>query len=171
MEKVSTFETLPDEMILHVCQYRRGGEILHSFFNLNSRLNSTITNFCHYVNLTNLTYQQFKNCQFDNSTDSLKKVLAANNNRLKSVSFDYDSTEFMLTSTNEEEAVSYPNIEELTVRLKTDKTLASVFILVPNITRLHVEVDELSSESKRTLENVPSLVHLKDFQLRSCDTQ
>ncbi|CAM4789221.1 unnamed protein product [Rotaria magnacalcarata] len=60
MEKVSTFETLPDEMILHVCQYRRGGEILHSFFNLNSHLNSTITNFCHYVNLTNLTYQQFK---------------------------------------------------------------------------------------------------------------
>ncbi|CAF4377312.1 unnamed protein product, partial [Rotaria magnacalcarata] len=48
MEKVSTFETLPDEMILHVCQYLRGGEILHSFFNLNSRLNSAITDFCHH---------------------------------------------------------------------------------------------------------------------------
>ncbi|CAF5133595.1 unnamed protein product [Rotaria magnacalcarata] len=142
------------------------GKVLCSISNLRySHLKLSLIYFFQLFKL------DIRNCQFDNSTDSLKKVLAANNNRLKSVSFDYDSTEFMLTSTNEEEAVSYPNIEELTVRLKTDKTLASVFILVPNITRLHVEVDELSSESKRTLENVPSLVHLKDFQLRSCDTQ
>ncbi|CAF1612439.1 unnamed protein product, partial [Rotaria magnacalcarata] len=181
MEKVSTFETLPDEMILHVCQYLRGGEILHSFFNLNSRLNSAITDFCHHVNLKNLTYKQFnffqlvkldiRSAQVCNSYDSLKVILGANNNRLKSILFDDDSTEFVLTSTNDEEAVSYPNIEELTMSLKTDKTLGSLFILVPNITRLHVDVDELSSASKRTLENVPSLVHLKDFQLRSLDMQ
>ncbi|CAF1371812.1 unnamed protein product [Rotaria magnacalcarata] len=250
MEKVSTFETLPDEMILHVCQYLRGGEILHSFFNLNSRLNSAITDFCHHVNLKNLTYKQFKfvtlqivpqiggsirsfvfnarwesimftqqssifsrlklcfifpqlhtliltgfvdaqlnlfldkitdffqlvkldirSAQVCNSYDSLKVILGANNNRLKSVLFEDDSTQFILTSTRDEEAVSYPNIEELTVSLKTDKTLGSLFILVPNITRLHVDVDELSSASKRTLENVPSLVHLKDFQLRSLDMQ
>ncbi|CAF2180721.1 unnamed protein product [Rotaria magnacalcarata] len=250
MEKVSTFETLPDEMILHVCQYLRGGEILHSFFNLNSRLNSAITDFCHHVNLKNLTYKQFKfvtlqivpqiggsirsfvfntrwesimfnqqssifsrlklsltfpqlhtliltgfvdaqlnlfldkitdffqlvkldirSAQVCNSYDLLKVILGANNNRLKSVLFEDDSTQFILTSTRDEEAVSYPNIEELTVSLKTDKTLESLFILVPNITRLHVDVDELSSASKRTLENVPSLVHLKDFQLRSLDMQ
>ncbi|CAF2131978.1 unnamed protein product [Rotaria magnacalcarata] len=250
MEKVSTFETLPDEMILHVCQYLRGGEILHSFFNLNSRLNSAITDFCHHVNLKNLTYKQFKfvtlqivpqiggairsfvfngrwesimftqqssifsrlklsltfpqlhtlilinfvgaqsnlfldkitdffqlvkldirSAQVCNSYDSLKAILGANNNRLKSVSFDYNSLEFVLTSTKDEKAVSYPNIEELTVSLKTDKTLGSLFILLPNITRLHVDVDELSSASKRTLENIPSLVHLKDFQLRSLDMQ
>ncbi|CAF3754801.1 unnamed protein product, partial [Rotaria socialis] len=250
MEKVSTFEILPDEMILHVCQYLRDGEILYSFFNLNSRLNSTIMDFCHHVNLKNLTYKQFKfialqilpqiggsirsfvfnglwqsimfsreptifsrvklsllfpqlhtlilmnfvggqlnsfldkitdffhlikldirNCQFDNSYDSLKAILGANNNRLKSVSFDDDSTQFILTPTSDEETVSYPNIEELTVSLETEQTLGSLFILVPNITRLHVDVDELSSASKRTLENIPSLLQLKDFQLRSLDMQ
>ncbi|CAF2028148.1 unnamed protein product [Rotaria magnacalcarata] len=250
MEQVSTFEMLPDEMILHVCQYLRGAEILYSIFNLNSRLNSTITNFCQHVNLQYTTYKQFKlvaleivpqisglirsfvfnarwenfmfntqssifshlklsllfpqlhtlilinfvgaqsnlfldkitdffqlvkldirNCQFDNSTDSLKKVLAANNNRLKSILFDDDSTEFVLTSTNDEEAVSYPNIEELTMSIKTDKTLGSLFILVPNITRLHVDVEESLSASKKTLENIPILVHLKYFRLRSFDTQ
>ncbi|CAF1371830.1 unnamed protein product [Rotaria magnacalcarata] len=250
MEQVSTFEMLPDEMILHVCQYLRGAEILYSIFNLNSRLNSTITNFCQHVNLQYTTYKQFKlvaleivpqisglirsfvfnarwenfmfntqssifshlklsllfpqlhtlilinfvgaqsnlfldkitdffqlvkldirNCQFDNSTDSLKKVLAANNNRLKSILFDDDSTEFVLTSTNDEEAVSYPNIEELTMSIKTDKNLGSLFILVPNITRLHVDVEESLSASKKTLENIPILVHLKYFRLRSFDTQ
>ncbi|CAF1070097.1 unnamed protein product [Rotaria magnacalcarata] len=250
MEQVSTFEMLPDEMILHVCQYLRGAEILYSIFNLNSRLNSTITNFCQHVNLQYTTYKQFKlvaleivpqisglirsfvfnarwenfmfntqssifshlklsllfpqlytlilinfvgaqsnlfldkitdffqlvkldirNCQFDNSTDSLKKVLAANNNRLKSILFDDDSTEFVLTSTNDVEAVSYPNIEELTMSIKTDKTLGSLFILVPNITRLHVDVEESLSASKKTLENIPILVHLKYFRLRSFDTQ
>ncbi|CAF2124855.1 unnamed protein product [Rotaria magnacalcarata] len=250
MEKVSTFEILPDEMILHVCQYLRDGEILYSFFNLNSRLNSTIMDFCHHVNLTNLTYKQFKfvalqilpqiggsirsfvfnglwqsimfsreptmfsrvklsllfpqlhtlilmnfvggqlnlfldkitdffhlgkldirSAQVDNSYDSLKAILGANNNRLKSVLFDDDSTRFILTSTNDEETVSYPNIEELTVSLETEQTLGSLFILVPNITRLYVDVDELSSASKRTLENIPSLLQLKDFQLRSLDMQ
>ncbi|CAF3413019.1 unnamed protein product [Rotaria socialis] len=250
METVSTFEMLPDEMILHACQYLRGGEILYSFFNLNSRLNSTITNFCHHVNLQYTTYKEFKfvalqivpqiggsirsfvfnarwenimfnaessrfsrlklslifpqlhtlimtgfvgaqlnlfldkitdffqlikldirNCQFDNSTDSLKKILTANNNRLTCILFDDDSTEFVLTSTNDEETVSYPNIKELGMSLKTDKTLGSLFILVPNITRLHVDVEESSSTLMKTLENIPILVHLKYFRLCSFDTQ
>ncbi|CAF1009360.1 unnamed protein product [Rotaria sordida] len=246
MEEVSTFEMLPDEMILFICQYLRGAEILYSFFNLNSRLNSAITDYCHYVNLKYVTYKQFDfvatqiipqiglsirsfvfngqwenimsnklnstffhlklslifpqlytlslvnfidrqlNLFLDNITDllqlvkldirnlldnyaedSLEKVLAANNNRLKYISFDSDSIDFNLTAIRNDETISYPNIEELIVNLKTNKTLEYLFILVPHIKRLHIDFDQLSSVSKSTLANVPSLIHLKDFQLRS----
>ncbi|CAF1041045.1 unnamed protein product [Rotaria sordida] len=246
MEEVSTFEMLPDEMILFICQYLRGAEILYSFFNLNSRLNSAITDYCHYVNLKYVTYKQFDfvatqiipqiglsvrsfvfngqwenimsnklnstffhlklslifpqlytlslvnfidrqlNLFLDNITDllklvkldirnlldnyaedSLEKVLAANNNRLKYISFDSDSIDFNLTATRNDETISYPNIEELIVNLKTNKTLEYLFILVPHIKRLHIDFDQLSSVSKSTLANVSSLIHLKDFQLRS----
>ncbi|CAF3807985.1 unnamed protein product [Rotaria sordida] len=246
MEDVTTFEILPDEMILHVCQYLRCSEILYSFFNLNSRLNSTITDICRYVTLTNATYKQFdfivkqilpqiglsirsfvlngkwenimfnkinsrffdlklslmfpqlhtlsltnftdtqlnlfldkitdllqlvkldiRNLYSEHRQESLKKILAANNNRLKSVSFDYDSAYFILPAIGSDENISYPNIKELAINVKTDKSLESLFTLVPHISRLYIDFDELSSNSKSTLVNTLSLVHLKDFQLRS----
>ncbi|CAF4050111.1 unnamed protein product [Rotaria sp. Silwood2] len=246
MEEVSTFEMLPDEMILVVCQYLRDAEILYSFFNLNARLNSTIADFCHYVNIKGVTCKQFeivttqivpeinlsirsfvfdglwentlfnthyptlfqsklsllfpqlhtlslvnfvneqlnlfldkitdlsqlvkldiRNLLNDHTEELLKKVLAANNNQLKFVSFGYDSNDFILTTTSNDQAVSYPNIEELIMHLKTDKTLEHLFTLIPHINRLHIQFDQLSSTSKSTLTNVSSLVHLKDFQLRS----
>ena len=239
MEQVSTFEMLPNEMILLVCQYLRCAEILYSFFNLNSRLNSIITNFCRYVNLKNVTYKQFnfvatqivpqigqsirsfvfnglwenilfnkQNSRFfhsklslmfsqlqtlslinfidrqlnlflDKITDLsqlvkldvrnlrngheeglLEKILTANNNRLKFVLFDYDSINFILNETINDEALSYSNIEEL----------AYLLTLVPDIRRLHVDFDQLSSDSKSSLANTLSLIHLKDFQLRSINT-
>ncbi|CAF1198279.1 unnamed protein product [Rotaria sordida] len=246
MEQISTLEMLPDEMILLICQYFRDAEILYSFFNLNSRLNATITDYCHYVNLMNVTHKQFdfvvtqiipqislsirsfvfnglwenimynelnsiffhwklslmfpqlhtlslvnfidrqlnffldkitdlmqlvkldiRNFRGERTEELLKKVLAANNNRLKSVLFDYDSIGFILNGTKHDEAVSYPNIEELIVNLETDKMLEYLFILAPHINRLHIDFDQLSSTSKSTLANISSLVHLKDFQLRS----
>ncbi|CAF4103333.1 unnamed protein product [Rotaria sordida] len=246
MEQISTFEMLPDEMILLICQYFRDAEILYSFFNLNSRLNATITDYCHYVNLTNVTHKQFdfvvtqiipqislsirsfvfnglwenimynelnsiffnlklslifpqlhklslvnfidrqldlfldkitdlmqlvkldiRNFRGERTEELLKKVLSANNNRLKSVLFDYDSIGLILNGIKHDEAVSYPNIEELIVNLKTDKMLEYLFILVPHINRLHIDFNQLSSTSKSTLANISSLVHLKDFQLRS----
>ncbi|CAF1055987.1 unnamed protein product [Rotaria sordida] len=246
METISTFEVLPDEMILLICRYLRCGEILYSLFNLNSRLNSTITDFCHHVNLMRITYKQFdfvttkvfphiglsiksfvfnggwenvlmneehstsfqlklslmfpqlhtlvlmnfinnqldvflnkirdlielvkldiRNFRGEHTEELLKKVLATNNNRLKSVSFDYDSIYFNLTSSDNDETVSYPNIEELTVNLTTDKTFEYLFALVPCINRLHINFDQLLSASKSTLSHICSLVHLKDFYLRS----
>ncbi|CAF2698285.1 unnamed protein product [Rotaria sp. Silwood2] len=246
MEIVSIFEMLPDEMILHVCQYLRCAEILYSLFNLNSRLNSTITDYWHYVDLKYATYKQFDfvatqivpqiglsirsfvfNGQWENimsnklnstfyhlklslmfpqlhtlslvnfidgqlhlfldkitdllqlvkldirnlkdghAEESLTKVLAANNNRLKFVLFDYDSVDFNLSATKNDKTMAYPNIEDLLVNLKTNKMLEYLFALVPNIKRLHIDFDKLSSTSKSKLANTSILVHLKDFQLRS----
>lgn len=59
MSNISTFEILPDEVILHVCQYLRSSDVLFSFFNLNTRLNTTITGYCHYVNLMVVSHRQF----------------------------------------------------------------------------------------------------------------
>jgi hypothetical protein len=55
----STFEILPDEIILNVCQYLRCGEVLYSFYNLNTRINVTITGYCRYVNLMSVAWKQF----------------------------------------------------------------------------------------------------------------
>ncbi|CAF2802493.1 unnamed protein product [Rotaria sp. Silwood2] len=101
----------------------------------------------------------------------LKKVLAANNNRLKSVLFDDDSMNFILPSTENGEVVSYRNIEELVVNIKTDKTLGYLFTLVPHINRLHINIHQISSDSKLKLANALSLVHLKDFQLCSMNAR
>lgn len=249
MENLSNFEMLPDEMILYVCQYLRNAEILYSFFNLNTRLNSTITDYYRRVNLKNVTYKQFnfvtmkiipeigsfiesfvfngpwesimfkspnsifskaklssifpqlrrmsivgfidqqlneflekitdfphlvkldiRSAQVDGQEDSLKKLLAANSNRLKSIMFDYDSMDFVLESNKNEETISFTNIEELALNLKTDKIFGSLFMLVPNVTRLYIDFDETSSTSTTIITNIPSLIYLKDFRLRSLDT-
>ncbi|CAF3630015.1 unnamed protein product [Rotaria sp. Silwood1] len=113
---------------------------------------------------------QLNSPEGDNTEESFKELLAANNNRLKSISFDHDSVGFIVTTTSNDQAVSYPNIEELIVNLETDKSLGHLFILIPHINRLHINFNELSFASKSTLTNVSSLVYLKDFELRSINT-
>ncbi|CAF3549433.1 unnamed protein product [Rotaria sp. Silwood1] len=121
-------------------------------------------------NLYHLVKLDIRNFQDDNTEVLLKKVLVANNNRLKIVFFDHNSISFILPATENKKGIFYPNIEELTVNLTTDKTLGHLFILVPHINRLHIDFDLLSFDSKPTLANVSPLVHLKDFQLRSMNT-
>lgn len=56
----TSFEMLPDEIILSICQYLREADVLYSFYNLNSRLNVTITGYCRHVNLMSVSYKQFE---------------------------------------------------------------------------------------------------------------
>ncbi|CAF1375029.1 unnamed protein product [Adineta ricciae] len=53
-----TFENLPDEIILYICQYLRGADVLYSFYNLNTRLNTALTGYCRYVNLMGVAYKK-----------------------------------------------------------------------------------------------------------------
>ncbi|CAF1307660.1 unnamed protein product [Rotaria sordida] len=122
------------------------------------------------TDLSQLVKLDVRNLRNGHEEGSLEKILTANNNRLKFVLFDYDSINFILNETTNDEALSYSNIEELAVNIKTHKTLAYLFTLVPDIRRLHVDFDQLSFDSKLTLANVSSLIHLKDFQLRSINT-
>ena len=242
----SSFEILPDEVIIHVCRYLRGADIFYSFYNLNTRLNITITGFCHYVNLMGVSYEQFEYAvsrvlpqigsyvrtfvlngnweriigdrlssnlfisrlsllfpQLQRLTvkwftsqrfllfiDALQdlpqlteldirflkgdtidllltKVLSANNGRLSIVLFNEDSVE--LDIANDDTKISYPNIEQLTINLKLSKLISYLFLLVPNVSRLHVNIDELTngSNSEQLIIKFPPLVHLIAFQLRS----
>lgn len=54
----STFEILPDEMILDICRYLHCSHVLYSFFDLNSRLNRTITSYCQHVWFRRASYKQ-----------------------------------------------------------------------------------------------------------------
>jgi hypothetical protein len=242
----TSFEILPDEIILHVCQYLRGADVLYSLYNLNTRLNVTIAGYCYYVNLMAVPYKQFEYAvshvlpqigssvrsfvlngnwetiidvklssilfssnlsllflqlqrltikwftserflsfvdilhdfpqltELDvrflkgNTVDLLQlNVLSANNSRLEIVSFDQDSIDFDISENDT--TIFYPNIQELTVNLIESKLIPRLFLLVPNVCRLHVNIDELSnnSENKPTIINLPPLVHLIAFQLRS----
>jgi hypothetical protein len=55
----SKFECFPDEIILEIYRYLHCGHVLYSFYNLNSRFNHTITDYCHHVILRRLNYHQF----------------------------------------------------------------------------------------------------------------
>jgi hypothetical protein len=246
MVSPSSFEVLPDEIILHICQYLRGADVLYSFYNLNARLNITITGYCRYVNLMAVSYKQFEYAAsyvlpqigslvqtfvlngnwetiiddklssilftpylsllfpqlqkltvkwftserfslFINSLQDfsqlieldirflkgnpvdllLSKVLSANNGRLSIVSFDQDSVD--VDTIDDSTIQSHPNIQELSVNLSCSKLIPNLFLLIPNVCRLHVSVDELSNgaKCKPTIINLPPLVHLTAFQLRS----
>lgn len=53
------FETLPDELLLDICRYLSSTDVLYSFYNLNSRLNRTISIYYQHVILRQTSFIQF----------------------------------------------------------------------------------------------------------------
>lgn len=246
MATYSTFEMLPDEIILHVCNYLRGTDVLYTFFDLNTRLNITIEGYCRYVNLLAPAYKPFHHVAahvlprmghfvrsfvlngnwktvlpvnilavlfssqlsiifpqlqrlilkwftgenmslfidgLDNfsqlvsldirilngtiENNLLSKILAANNGRLKCISFDEDCVNLNLPQTDE--IVSFPNIEELTVGFNSKSLLPRFFASLPNLQRLYLTLDYETDylQLNTAFADVSPLLHLADFQLRS----
>lgn len=237
MAAVSTFEILPDELVLNLVKYLRSADILYSFFNLNTRFNKVIFGCYGHLNLNNITHAQFdcilskispkigsniqsfvlngtwtsfisnnlnllifpnlhtlilenfttqQLCTFidkingltqlvkmdmkyikdkRSADELLREVLAVNNKRLRSVSFDQNSSFFGLDATIKTNL--YPNIEELTLNLIDCDMLGDLFKIIPNVHRLHVSLGISPGISLTTLQDAPSLIHLKDFQLCS----
>ncbi|CAF3551472.1 unnamed protein product [Adineta steineri] len=237
---------LPNEMILHICQYLRNTDILYSLFNLNNRFNAIINGFCYNLNLNNTTHKQF-NCVLSNIlsrigsniqsfvlngnwtsflsnkidpihfhlnlslmfpnlhtltleyftgeqlctfldemqsplklvelnikylmdnrfNELLEQVLSVNNCQLRSITFDQNSIFLPLEIIDKTSL--YPNIEELTVNLIDYEMLGNLFTLLVNIRRLHIKLGIAPSVSTASLKNVPTLIHLKDFQLYSIE--
>ena len=52
------FEDLPDEILLEICRYLHCSHVLYSFFDLNSRLNQTITSYSQHVWFRRASYRQ-----------------------------------------------------------------------------------------------------------------
>ncbi|CAF0784101.1 unnamed protein product [Adineta ricciae] len=57
---IAQFEDLPDEILLEICIYLTTVDIINAFGRSNSRLERTITQFRHDINLQQLTLKQFQ---------------------------------------------------------------------------------------------------------------
>jgi hypothetical protein len=109
----STLEILPDEMLLEICRYLHSGDVLYSFYGLNSRLNKTITFYRQHVSLHRTFYIQF----LDIFTNILPKIQYS----IRSlVIFELESPLF-LTSFKINNI--YNNLEKLTLVNWTDEKL------------------------------------------------
>lgn len=241
-----SFEILPDEILLHICGYLRGADVFYSFYNLNTRLNTTIAGYCRYVNLMSVSHQQFEysvvqvlphvgdcvrsfvlngnwetivneritsilysrdlcllfprlerliikwfisqkflvfldvlqgfsrlnqldiRCLKGETLDLIQsKLLTRTSNQLERISFDYDSTNFDITEIDS--SIIYPHIQQLSINLSSSKLIPSLFSLLPNISLLKINTDQLSDsgEWKSPVINLPILDSLQRFELRS----
>lgn len=242
------FETLPDEIILQVCSYLCSSDVLYSFFDLNTRINTTIEGYYRYVNLLGSSYKAFHyvvsyvlprigssvrsfvlngnwksvlpetistilygtqfvemvpnlerlilkwfTCEqlsmfLDNlrglsqlyvidlvflkgqsTNDLLAKILRANGDQIKIITFDSDCIYLDVPEKNEFSI--YPNIEELIINIYAglDEILYKFLPMIPNVRVLHINDGPLSifTNFAETCQNIAPLVHLVDFQLTS----
>ncbi|CAF0765755.1 unnamed protein product [Rotaria sp. Silwood1] len=227
----SKFEYFPDEIILEIYRYLHCGHVLYSFYNINSRINNTITDYCHHVILRRLDYKQFlyiylnvlpkigayiisltvnrlqqtyflENFSFhmnnifpnlqklaldDWKNEELFSFLENHLNQLKylrtivirglrqvnhknSITHSSEDPKHLLEIThkntqieyiyfepdcysmtlllNENNIITHSNLIEMSISLSTSKDLVSLAILIPNIRRLHVIIEELCGIAK-----------------------
>ncbi|CAF2033235.1 unnamed protein product [Rotaria magnacalcarata] len=246
----SNFEYLPDEMILEIYRYLHCGHVLYSFYNLNSRFNSTITNYCHHVTLRRLNYNQFLHIYsnvlpnigpsiisltinrlqqtyflirfsfrmskifpnlkklalddwksetlfsfIENHLSQLKYLrtiiirglqptiwqnsiaernddykhlleITHRNTQIESIYFEPDCYSMMILSTSQKDLLTHSNLIEMSISLKTSNDLISLAMLVPNIRRLHVIIEEFAPINKTII----PFQCLTDFSLDAIDS-
>ncbi|CAF0763450.1 unnamed protein product [Adineta steineri] len=104
---------LPDEILLQVCRYLHNGDVLYSFFGLNSRLNQTITFYRQHVSLHRTFYMQF--------THIFSIILPQIASSIRSlVIFELESPSFLTSFQNN---LLYHSLEKLTLVNWTDEKL------------------------------------------------
>jgi len=109
----STLEILPDEMLLEICRYLHSGDVLYSFYGLNSRLNKTITFYRQHVSLHRTFYIQF--------LDIFTNILPEIEYSIRSlVIFELESPLFLISFKKNN---IYNNLEKLTLVNWTDEKL------------------------------------------------
>ena len=111
----STLEILPDEMILEICQYFHSGDVLYSFYGLNSRLNRTILFYCQHVSLHRTFYMQFIHI-FTTILPQIEFFVHS------LVIYELESALFLTFFKNNH---IYPNLKKLTLINWTDEKLIS----------------------------------------------
>ncbi|CAF1222789.1 unnamed protein product [Rotaria sp. Silwood1] len=93
----------------------------------------------------------------------VRSLFQANNHRLTTILMDDDST-YLHFQQND----SYLNIIRLRINLRTRTDLSSLFHAVPNVQYLDVIIHDNYDSSKDTFgQNLPSLLHLTNFELKS----
>ncbi|CAF3108899.1 unnamed protein product [Rotaria sp. Silwood2] len=128
------------------------------------RLLSFLDNVIDFLQLVELDIRFLKE---DADDKLLTKIFASNNGRLKSISFDIDSIALNLFE-DDDKNISFPNIQQLKIKLEFIHILPRLFKLIPNIKRLHVCVEKIWYEQDyhHLSIDLSPLIYLTDFHLR-----
>ncbi|UJR19554.1 hypothetical protein I4U23_022684 [Adineta vaga] len=129
-------------MVLQICSYLVGADVLSSFYKPNARINITITDYCHHLDLRGVTYHRF---------DYVASYILP---RINSISVDVDSV--------------YLNISEVN---SASSSITASFALMPCERRLHVGIEEWShiSEFNQPFNKSSALTELMNFHLYMMD--
>jgi hypothetical protein len=100
----------------------------------------------------------------ESPTTILHQIFTANENRFTSISFDHDSIPFSLET--EDATPCYPNIEKLTITLKTLDDLHSLLTILPRIHCLDASINNSHFEISGERQLLP-VKDLKNFCLRA----
>ncbi|CAF1489201.1 unnamed protein product [Adineta ricciae] len=134
MNRCSAFEILPDEILLNIYEYLHHIDIVYSFFNLNTRLNRIINEFCDNFNLNTATYKQFKYI-LSNIGSNIRSMVINGNwlsflaNEIHSVKFDSNLS------------LIFPNLHTLTLEYFTGEQLCTYLekLQTPKLVKLNIK--------------------------------
>ncbi|CAF1608597.1 unnamed protein product, partial [Adineta ricciae] len=123
----SRLEMLPDEMLLEICRYLHSGDVLYSFFGLNSRFNQMTTFYWQHVSLHRMYYLKFLHI----FTQILPQISSA----IRSlVIFEIESPLFFQSFSK---IHFYENLEKLTLVNWTDEKLFLFLGTLHNMRNFH----------------------------------
>ncbi|CAF1517594.1 unnamed protein product [Adineta ricciae] len=128
MNRCSAFEILPDEILLNVYEYLHHIDIVYSFFNLNTRLNRIINEFCDNFNFNTATHKQF-NYILSNIGSNIRSMVI-NGNWLS-----------FLAKSDANLSLIFPNLQILTLEYFTGEQLCTYFenVQTPKLVKLNIK--------------------------------
>lgn len=155
----TTFEILPDEIILEICRYLHCSHVLYSFFDLNSRLNRTITSYNQHVWFRRASYKQLHYIYEYVLPRIGSFIISLTIHPLHHASFP--------STFKEQISNIFPNLKILTLTSWTSENL--LLTMIDNIEKMfYLEkliIQELSLSSENLLEKIFNLKNnfLKNF--------
>ncbi len=140
---------LPDEILLQICHYLTGADVLYSLYNLNARLNVTITGYCRYLDLSGVTYPRFDHvvCHIVPKIASSVQSFVFHGYREKFLSaraFDFFYASPM--------SYTFPQLQRITLNWFTGKGLLSFIDIIQDLSHLvELNIRSLKEAVEETL--------------------
>ena len=164
-EQRSTFEILPDELILIACTFLSAIDILYAFDNLNNRLDAIIAEHRSHLNLSKTTWKQFQH--FFSTTEIYQKIQSVVIDNHYNTSLSAVVRSFLPNLTNLKRVkllnISGPELCLFTEQLKTVITLEEFAIDCDDY--IHLLTDD---EACSVVTNLLSIKSLKTFYELLC---
>ncbi|CAF2814920.1 unnamed protein product [Rotaria sp. Silwood2] len=140
---------LPDEIMLNICRYLCGGDVRYAFFNLNTRLNKTITDYYHLLYLMPHVYRKFDYviCHILPEISMSARSLMLNGNWETIMSSRALSVLFAISI-----SFTFPQLQKLTFKWFTNERLWLLVDTLQNLSQLiELNIRFLKDEAQDTL--------------------